>query len=92
MNFPDNDTLQNLCKLSIAHDKPIHFNYWIDSQKNKVIIGKCGDDKVLYVDEEEYTSPIEKLYKVNNCYIIITSNSIYVVHTNIEIKNVSLDL
>ena len=41
-------------------------------------------------DEEEYTSPIEKLYKMDNAYVVVTANSIYLVNTNIQVKQVNL--
>lgn len=91
MSQPDKTALHNSFRLSEAHDKPIHCNYWTDSQNNKVFIGKTEEnEKILYVDEEEYTSPIEKLYKIENTYIIITGNSIYLVSTNIQVKSVNL--
>ena len=90
-NNPDNNALLNSFKLSLAHDKPLYCNYWKDSMESKVFIGKTpNNEKVIYVDDEEYTSPIEKLYKINNTYIILTVNSIYLVNTNIQIKNVNI--
>jgi len=90
-NYPDNNALLNSFRLSEAHDKPIHCNYWTDSQNEKVYIGKTqNNEKIIYVDEEEYTSPIEKLYKIDNAYIIMTGNSIYIVNTAIQIKSVNI--
>ena len=91
INVPNNNALLNSCKLSIVHDKPIYLNYWIDSQKNEVYIGKNNEgEKMIVRDEEEYTSPIEKLYKMDNTYVIVTANSIYLVNTNIQVKQVNL--
>ena len=39
--------------------------------------------------EEEYTSPVSKIYKVETEYIIVTENSIYVVSSDIPTKRVS---
>ena len=90
-NIPHQNAINNSCKLSIVHDKPIYFNYWRDSQCNQVCIGKNPDGEKMSVrDEEEYTSPIEKLYKIENAYVILTANSIYLVHTNIQVKSVNL--
>ena len=90
-NLPDQSAILNACKLSIVHDKPIYLNYWVDSQKNEVFIGKNQDgEKMIVRDEEEYTSPIEKLYKIVNAYVIITGNSIYLTHTSIGVKQVNL--
>ena len=46
---------------------------------------------MIVKDEEEYTSPIEKIYKMDNSYIIMTANSIYIVSVEIQIKQVNLD-
>ena len=38
---------------------------------------------------EEYTSPIQKIFKVGECYIICTENSIYIVSNSISTKKIS---
>ena len=43
----------------------------------EVLIGVREGRKIVK-SEEEYTSPVSKIYKVENEYIIITENSIYV--------------
>ena len=45
--------------------------------------------KLLVKSEEEYTSPVSKIYKVESEYIIITENSIYVVSADIPTKRIS---
>ena len=57
------------------------------------LIAMIGGDvwhNITVRDDEEYTSPIEKLYKIENAYVILTANSIYLVHTGIQIKSVNL--
>jgi hypothetical protein len=47
----------------------------------------------LIKNEEEYTSYIEKVYRIaGKDYIIMTENSIYIVDINIPTKRVSLEL
>jgi len=48
-----------------------------------------SDDKLLVRSEEEYTSPISKIFKVKNELIIITENSIYIVSASIPKKKIS---
>ena len=56
----------------------------------EVLIGvREGGEKLLVKSEEEYTSPVSKIYKVENEYIIITENSIYVVSADIPTKRIS---
>jgi hypothetical protein len=88
--LPSHQCLQHCCKLAIADDKPIMLDYWTDSLERKVLIGvKPDGEKLLVKSEEEYTSPISKIYKVENEYIIITENSIYVVSSSISTRKIS---
>ena len=89
-SLPHNTTLKHVCKLSIVEDKPILLDYWTSSLDEDVIIGvREGGEKLLVKSEEEYTSPISKIYKVETEYIIVTENSIYVVSSDIPTKRVS---
>ena len=75
----------HIAKISITEDKPIMLDYWVDSLEKKVLIGiRDNDEKLLVKNAEEYTSPIAKIFKVDNVFIICTENSIYVTSSNIE--------
>uniref|UniRef100_A0A6C0HIS6 Uncharacterized protein n=1 Tax=viral metagenome TaxID=1070528 RepID=A0A6C0HIS6_9ZZZZ len=88
--LPETNTLQHASKLAIVEDKPIMFDYWTSSLDKSVIIGvKDNQEKLLVKSEEEYTSPISKMYKVATEYIIITENSIYLVDSSIATKRIS---
>ena len=88
--LPGGTTLQHCAKLGIVEDKPIMFDYWTASCDKSVLIGvREGGEKLLVKSEDEYTSPISKIYKVDNEYIIITENSIYVVSAEIATKRIS---
>ena len=88
--LPAGTTLQHCAKLAIVEDKPIMFDYWTASCDKEVLIGvRENEEKLLVKSEEEYTSPINKIYKVEKEYIIITENSIYVVSADIPTKRVS---
>lgn len=88
--LPSGTTLQHCAKLGIVEDKPIMFDYWTDSCDKKVLIGvRDGGEKLLVKSEEEYTSPVSKIYQVEKEYIIITENSIYVVSSEIPTKRIS---
>ena len=88
--LPDNTTLQHAVKLAIVEDKPILFDYWAGSLEKKVLIGvKENQEKLLVKSEEEYTSPIAKIFKVGTEYIVMTENSIYIVDVAIPTKRIS---
>ena len=89
-SLPSNIAMQHCSKLAIVEDKPLMYDYWTSSLEKKVLIGvKQDGEKLLVKSEEEYTSPIAKIYKVENEYIIVTENSIYLVSSNIDTKRIS---
>ena len=92
--MPDVKTLQNAAKLSIVEDKPIMMDYWTSSLDKTVMIGIREDGKKMLIKStEEYTSYIEKVYRINGKdYIIMTENSLYLVDTGIPSKKVSFDV
>ncbi len=91
LRLPSEKVLKHVAKLSIEQDKPIMMDYWEDSYGDaSVLIGvRSNDDKMLVRSPEEYTSPISKIFKVAEEYIIITENSIYVVSAEIPTKRIS---
>ncbi len=87
--LPSGITLQHCAKIAIVEDRPIMFDYWTASCDKEVLIGVHENgEKLLVKNEEEYTSPISKIYKVEGEYIIMTENSIYIVSAEIPTKRV----
>jgi len=90
MRLPGAKTFQNAAKLAVIDDKPIMLDYWKDSLQKSVFIGvKENNEKLLVKNEEEYTSPVSKIYKVETEYLIVTENSIYIVDNSIHTKRIS---
>lgn len=92
IKLPGDTTLKNASKLGIQEDKPIMLDYWMDScdESTSVMIGvKTNDEKLLVRSSEEFTSPISKIYKVGDDYIIMTENSIYIVSSKIPTRRIS---
>lgn len=84
------NTLKNAWKLSILEDRPILSDYWTDSIDGNVILGvKDNGDKLLVKSEDEYTSPVQKIYKIEEEYIVMTENSIYIVSSTISTKRIA---
>ena len=87
---PSNQCLQHAVKISIVEDRPIMMDYWTSSVDKSVLIGVKEDgEKLLVKSEDEYTSPIAKIFKVEDEYIIITENSLYIVSATIPTKRIS---
>ena len=88
--LPELTTLQHAAKLAVVDDKPIMMDYWTNSLDKTVLIGvKDNKEKLLVKSEEEYTSPISKIFKVGKEYIVVTENSIYLVDIEIPTKRIS---
>jgi hypothetical protein len=97
---PCANTLQHASKIAMVGDKPIMLDYWTSSCDKQVLIGiRESGEKLLVKSEDEYTSPVSKIYKVGEGqdsdgksiedYIIVTENSIYLVNADIETKRIS---
>jgi hypothetical protein len=88
--MPSQQCLQHCCKISITEDKPIMLDYWPTSHGGKVVIGvRENGEKLLVKSEDEYTSPISKIYRVESEFLVITENSIYVTSNTIATKRIS---
>ena len=85
--------MQHAVKLAVVEDRPILMDYWLSSigpESGRPIIGvKENKEKLLVKNDEEYTSPIAKIFKSGNEYIVMTENSIYIVSSAIANKRIS---
>lgn len=90
--FPENETFQNASKFAIVDDKPIMMDYWTASLNKTAFIGwnETTQEKLLVKSNEEYTSPVAKIYKIKTEYIVITENSIYLVDVGIPTRKITM--
>ena len=88
LSLPDPNTMMQAAKLAIAQDKPILLDYFSDSVSGKAFVGQDEEtkEKMLVKSSEEFTSHIQKTYKVGKDYIIMTENSIYIVSGDIKAR------
>jgi hypothetical protein len=88
---PGDLVMRHVCRLSLSSGKPIMLDYWTKSLEKEVVIGeRPNKERLLVKNEDEYTSPIAKLYKVENEYIIETENSLYIVDSSIPAKRIKI--
>tara|TARA_B100000242_G_C42967882_1_gene449043 strand:- start:515 stop:799 length:285 start_codon:yes stop_codon:yes gene_type:complete len=85
LGLPSDKTLQQAVKLSIKTAKPICFYFYVDSLKGKVCISSDGEDKIIYKNDDEHTSPIMNTFKCNTEFLVVTENTIYVVSSNTQV-------
>jgi len=88
--IPTYACFQHATKVAILEDKPIILDYWMSSLDKTCLIGvRSNNEKLLVKSEDEYTSPIAKIFKVETEYIIVTANSIYVVSADISTRRIN---
>jgi hypothetical protein len=88
MTVPNASVLMRAAQLAIDQDKPIYLDYYADSVEKKCCIGVQESTKYLVKSDTEYTSSIENVYKCENCYIVATENSLYIVSAEVPIKKI----
>jgi hypothetical protein len=86
--LPPAGVLLRAAQIAVSDDRPIMLDYWPDSLDKKCSIGVREDTKLLVKSDQEYTSPIENIYKIEGCYIVLTENSLYVVHAEIPVRKI----
>jgi hypothetical protein len=89
--IPSDRVLQNAVKKAMEDDRPICLDYFKDSLNGTAFIGQNSETKerLLIKSSEEYTSMITKIFKVDECYLILTENSLYIVSSEIKARIVS---
>jgi hypothetical protein len=90
--LPSNQTLLQAAKLAIEQDRAIMLDYYVQTGNGTAFLGEDPDTKerILVKSKEEFTSLVKKLYKVNEDFIILTENSLYVVSGKIQKRKVNL--
>jgi hypothetical protein len=83
--LPNAQTLLQAAKLAIDQDKAIHLDYYVETHMKKAFLGEdeTTKEKMLVKSAEEYTSLVQKVYKVATDFIVLTENSIYLVSGNL---------
>ncbi len=90
--MPAAATLQHAARLAIQNDKPIQLDYYVETHLGKAFLGEDVDTKerVLVKSKDEFTSTIQKTFKVGEDFLIMTENTIYIVSGKITKKRISM--
>lgn len=88
--LPNATVLLNAAKLSQKEDKPILLDYYADTALGKAFMGEDLEtkEKLLVKSTDEYTSLIQKVYKVSEDFLIMTENSIYIVSGKVQKRRI----
>ena len=82
-SLPHSSTLMKAAELCMKLDKPLQLDYYALSVQKLCKIGIEEEQKVLWKSQDEHTSPIKTVLKIENengCDLLLeTMNTIYVV-------------
>jgi len=87
-SLPPPSVLLRAAQLSMTEDKPLYFDYYRDSIEKKCCIGVKDTTKYLVKSDDEYTSTIQTVFRCENCFIVTTENSLYIVSSDIPVKKI----
>jgi hypothetical protein len=89
--LPNATTLLHAARLAIQQDRAIQLDYYVESATSKAFIGEDPEtkEKMLVKSNEEFTSLIGKIYKVQEDFIILTENSIYIVSGKVQKRRIN---
>lgn len=96
--LPSANVMMRAAKLGIDEDRPIMLDYFEDSVRKTCCIGvrsevdESGtkkDIKYLVKSETEYTSTIQGIFRLEECFLVCTENSLYIIHKDVPVKRVS---
>ena len=91
IHLPNDKTLKHAARIAIEQDKPICLDYFNDTLEQKAFLGEDEKtkDKMLVRSAEEYTSLIQRIFKVAEDFIVITENSVYIIAGSTKKKTIS---
>ena len=84
LQLPSEKALKHAARVSIEQDKPIMLDYYNETREGKAFMGEDSKtkEKMLVRSEEEYTSLIQKIFKVGEDFVAVTENSVYIIAGN----------
>jgi len=88
---PSAQTLTHAARICIQQDKPMMLDYYVDTAAKKAFMGEDTEtkEKMLIKSNEEFTSIIQKVYKIQEDFIVLTENSVYVISGKVEKRRIN---
>jgi hypothetical protein len=87
---PSATVMAQAAKVAVEQDRPIYLDYYNDSITKACCVGVQGNTKMLVKSDTEYTSPIETIMRIKEekAWLVLTENSLYIVHAEIPVKRI----
>lgn len=92
VNLPPTNVLLRAASIAIDEDRPVLLDYWVESRKKECCIGVRDKEKHLVKSDSEYTSPIQNIFQLEGCFIVLTENSLYIVSKEIPVRKIVSEL
>ena len=83
----NNKTVIQAERIALEQRKPVNTTFYRESMMGTVFVGETKMNTKYLVNEtdnEYLTNRIEKIYKINEDFIIITTRAVYIVHGTIK--------
>lgn len=91
--WPSAEAALLIHKKSIALRKqdpvPIEWYFFLPSVRGEVCIVDDGENMEIYRNKDEHSSRIQKYWKVDNVFLVLTDNTLHVVSANTPIRKVA---
>jgi len=88
--MPSSLALEYAAQKAEETERPIMMDYWRDSLEGNVMIGiQPNSEKLLVKSASEYTSHIVRIFRVEESFLVLTENSLYLVSSGINSCNIS---
>ena len=90
-SIPSEIVLYHAAKIALEQNKPIMLHYYEDTKEGgTAFLGEDTEtnEKILVKNPDEYTSPVTKMFKAKDDYIIVTENYVYIVSGAIKKRQV----
>lgn len=87
---PSAQSLSHAARIAIQQDKPILLDYFMETSDGRAFMGEDADtkEKILVKSTEEFTSLIQKVYKVQDDFIVLTENSLYIISGKVQKRRI----
>ena len=83
----NNKTVIQAERIALEQRKPVNTTFYRESMMGTVFVGETKMNTKYLVNETDSgypTNRIEKIYKINEDFIIITTRAVYIVHGTIK--------
>ena len=90
--LPSSIALLQAARIAIKEDRPIQLDYYTETATEKAFLGEdpVTKEKLLVKSSDEFTSLVQKIFKVGDDFLITTENSLYIVSSKIQKRKISM--